>query len=85
MTTRKNKQEGLKSQANKSSDNDYNPDEKKATAKTDSDTEPDEFLGPNADTDQPIDGEVINDAVLRGEDHADDIDKLMEAGKNKDL
>ena len=85
MTTRNNKQEGLKSQTNNSSGHDYNPDEKKATAKTDTDTEPDEFLGPNADTDQPIEGQVINDAVLRGEDHADDIDKLMEAEKNKDL
>jgi hypothetical protein len=39
-------------------------------AKNDTDTEPDEFIGPEADTDQPINGEVINDAVLRGEPHA---------------
>jgi len=39
-------------------------------AKNDTDTEPDEFIGPDADTDLPIDGEVINDAVLRGEPHA---------------
>lgn len=36
------------------------------------DTAPDEFIGPQADTDIPIDGQVRNDATLRGEDHAQD-------------
>jgi hypothetical protein len=46
------------------------------------DTAPDEFISPNADTDQPLDGHIMNDAVLFGESHADlDIDKL--ADKNK--
>ncbi|WP_276484004.1 hypothetical protein [Paraflavitalea pollutisoli] len=36
------------------------------------DTAPDEFIAPKADTDIPIDGQVRNDAVLRGEDHAQD-------------
>lgn len=42
----------------------------KNPVKNDTDTEPDEFIGTNADTDQPINGQVINDAVLRGEPHA---------------
>ena len=33
------------------------------------DTAPDEHISPKADTDQPIDGQVLNDAVLRGEPH----------------
>lgn len=49
-----------------------NADQKKAALKGDSDTEPDEFIGPDADTDLPIDGQVLNDAVLRGEPKADD-------------
>jgi hypothetical protein len=50
--------------------------EEKALPKNDSDTEPDEFIAPNADTDQPLDGKgIVNDAVLGGEDHtADRID-----------
>jgi hypothetical protein len=49
-----------------------NVDPKKIPPQTDSDVEPDEFIGTNADTDQPLDGQVTNDAVLRGEPHADD-------------
>jgi hypothetical protein len=33
------------------------------------DTAPDEHISPKADTDEPIDGQVLNDAVLRGEPH----------------
>lgn len=48
------------------------------------DTAPDEFIAPNADTDQPLDGHIVNDAVLFGEDHADiDIDKLADKNKAK--
>jgi hypothetical protein len=32
------------------------------------DTAPDDTVGTDADTDTPIDREVVNDAVLRGED-----------------
>jgi hypothetical protein len=59
---------------------------KEIPVKNDTDTEPDEFIGPNADTDQPIDGQVVNDAVLRGEPHADDLpvsDKNKKPGKPK--
>lgn len=52
--------------------------------KNDTDTEPDEFIGTNADTDQPIDGQVINDAVLRGEPHANtEINWPAQDNKNK--
>lgn len=40
-------------------------------AKNNTDTAPDEFLSPKADTDLPIDGQVLNDASLRGEMHED--------------
>jgi hypothetical protein len=33
------------------------------------DTAPDEHISPKADTDVPIDGQILNDAVLRGEPH----------------
>ena len=46
--------------------------QKKVPAENETDTAPDEFIGPNADTDQPIDGQVTNDAVLRGEPSAHD-------------
>jgi hypothetical protein len=50
--------------------NDRNQEQEKALAKNDSDTEPDEFIAPNADTDQPIEDKgIVNDAVLGGEDH----------------
>jgi hypothetical protein len=39
--------------------------------KNNTDTAPDEFLSPKADTDQPIDGQVLNDGVLRGEPYDD--------------
>lgn len=45
---------------------------KKELQKRDTDTAPDEFIGPDADTDVPLDYSVENDAVLRGEPHTDD-------------
>ena len=49
-----------------------------------SDTAPDEFIAPNADTDQPLDGHIMNDAVLFGEGHADmNIDELAEKNKKQ--
>jgi hypothetical protein len=64
----------------------------KKTAVKDTDTEPDEFIGHDADTDQPVDRQIMNDAVLRGEKPFDtsDVDntgnkeqgpKKMDAGK----
>lgn len=42
----------------------------KISGKNDTDTAPDEFIAPNADTDQPLEGKgIVNDAVLGGEDH----------------
>jgi hypothetical protein len=58
---------------NSATANDINLQQEKALAKNDSDTEPDEFIAPNADTDQPLDGKgIVNDAVLGGEDHGSD-------------
>jgi hypothetical protein len=70
---------------NESNPGSGNPGNKKENpVKNDTDTEPDEFIGPDADTDLPIDGQVVNDAVLRGEPHADnDIDNLPLPDKNK--
>ena len=66
------------------SDQDNNDIQKINPVKNDTDTEPDEFIGPDADTDLPIDGQVVNDAVLRGEPHADnDIKNLPLPDKNK--
>lgn len=56
-------------------------DEKKRMKNT-TDTAPDEFISPNADTDQPMDGHVVNDAVLFGEDHAQF--KVDDVPENKD-
>jgi hypothetical protein len=39
---------------------------KKTTVK-DNDTAPDEFIGHDADTDLPVDRQITNDGVLRGE------------------
>lgn len=44
--------------------------EESPPGKGDSATVADEASGP--DTDQPIEGQVRNDATLRGEDHADE-------------
>lgn len=76
MTNKKDKEEGLKKRAREGFEtgagrNSSIPD-KGAPEKGDTDTAPDEFIAPNVDTDEPIDGEVRNDAVLRGEDHAND-------------
>ena len=44
--------------------------EQEKKGKNDTDTEPDEFIAPNADTDTPLEGKgIVNDAVLGGEDH----------------
>jgi hypothetical protein len=76
MTT-KNEKQAPKKPAKK--EDNINVELKKELQKRDTDTGPDEFIGPDADTDVPLDGSVKNDAVLRGEDHADvneKIDKL---------
>jgi hypothetical protein len=52
------------------SENERKLEQQKVTGKNDTDTEPDEFIAPNADTDTPLDGKgIVNDAVLGGEDH----------------
>lgn len=49
---------------------DRNQEQKKNSGKNEPDTAPDEFIAPNADTDQPLDDKgIVNDAVLGGEDH----------------
>jgi hypothetical protein len=73
MTTKKDKQKDLKkNKFDTSLSNDSNVVREEIPGKNNTDTAPDEFISPNADTDQPIEGQVINDAVLRGEPHADD-------------
>ncbi|AEV99213.1 hypothetical protein A4D02_31940 [Niastella koreensis] len=74
MTTKKENQ-APKKRAIKEEDN-FNVEDKEAleAAKTDTPA-PDEFIGPDADTDVPLDGGVENDAVLRGEHHADENEK----------
>jgi hypothetical protein len=52
-----------------------NPEEA-SRVNSDSDTEPDEFISPKADTDEPIDHQILNDAVLRGEPHTDNTTNL---------
>ena len=74
MNTQNKKQEPEKNE--KTGQNNINDDLLKELQKRDTDTEPDEFIGPDADTDIPSDGSVENDAVLRGEDHADEKEKL---------
>ena len=74
MATQINKQEPEKN--TKTGQNKINDDLLKELQKRDTDTEPDEFIAPEADTDIPLDGSVKNDAVLRGEDHADEKEKL---------
>lgn len=74
MATKNDKQEAPKEKLKNKADT--NPDIKlspqEPSPKIETDMEPDEFLAPNADTDQPIDHQVLNDAVLRGEDHANE-------------
>jgi len=77
MATPKEKQAPKK--PDKKEENNVNVELQKELQKRDNDTAPDEFISPDADTDLPLDGAVENDAVLRGEDHADEkhkIDKL---------
>jgi hypothetical protein len=70
MTTPKEKQAPQKPA--KKEDNNVNVELQKKLQQRDTDTAPDEFIGPDADTDEPMDGTVVNDAVLRGEPHAND-------------
>lgn len=76
MENRKNEQEETKQQVPGGSPAGAGQDNQVVQGDTpekkDTDTEPDEFIGPNADTDQPVEGQIRNDAVLRGEEHADD-------------
>ena len=63
--------------------NDRNLEQEKKAGKNETDTAPDEFISPNADTDVPLEGEgIVNDAVLRGEDHQNDKpENKVQAGK----
>ncbi|WP_205509945.1 hypothetical protein [Longitalea arenae] len=77
MDTTKDKPEKMPAKADpepqKKTGNNDNADLEQTPLKAaDSDMEPDEFIGSNADTDLPLDRQVINDAVLRGEPKADD-------------
>ena len=76
MDTTKDKPEKLtgkgKPEPPEKTGNNNNPEPEKMPLQADSDMEPDEYIGSNADTDLPLDGQVINDAVLRGEPKADD-------------
>jgi hypothetical protein len=74
MSTQKEKQ--APQMPAKKEKNNVNVELQKELQKRDTDTEPDEFIGPEADTDVPLDGSVKNDAVLRGEDHADENEKI---------
>lgn len=62
---------------------DRTQEQEKIAGKNQTDTAPDEFIAPNADTDLPLEGEgIVNDAVLRGEDHENDkVEKKQEPGK----
>jgi len=87
MITDKHKQETPKEQVNKNPEtkqgSNPNAGQQETPLKADSDMEPDEFLAPNADTDVPIDHHVANDAVLRGEDHADEKPENQPSQKNR--
>jgi sortase (surface protein transpeptidase) len=90
MATKNEKQEEGKEQMNKNktspAGNDKNPDPQEMALKADTDMEPDEFIAPNADTDLPIDHQVMNDAVLRGEGYSENNVENLPPGdkKNKD-
>lgn len=60
-------------------------EQEKITSRNEPDTAPDEFIAPNADTDQPMDGKgIVNDAVLGGEDHKNiNLEKKKEQEKKK--
>lgn len=87
MDTIKNKKENLtRQQPKREQTSGESVDQEKTPVKAEPDTGPDEFIGPNADTDLPLDREVINDAVLRGEPKADDVvynDVKEDAAKKK--
>lgn len=74
--------QGNTSKEKAASDRKLEEEEKKA-GKNETDTAPDEFIAPNADTDVPLDHEgIVNDAVLRGEDHENDkADNKQNTGK----
>lgn len=74
MATKKDKPAENEKPANPATEvpNDYKIE--KTPAQKDSDTAPDEFIGRYADTDIPEDGQIRNDAMLRGEDHVDEED-----------
>lgn len=75
-------QENTAKQKDKAAD-DRNLEQEKKAGKNETDTAPDEFISPNADTDVPLEGEgIVNDAVLRGEDHENDKpENKVQAGK----
>lgn len=62
---------------------DRDREKEKFPEKNEPDTAPDEFIAPNADTDQPLDGKgIVNDAVLGGEDHQNESEeKKLKQGK----
>jgi hypothetical protein len=67
----------------KKTGNNPNLQQEKELARNDLDTAPDEFIAPNADTDQPLEGKgIVNDSVLGGEDHKDESFKKT-PGKEK--
>lgn len=86
MANKKDKEEGLKKQARKKFETEAGEDQpaagKKTPAGEDPDTVPDEFIATKPDIDEPVDRQVRNDAVLRGEDHAND--KLFSSPAEKD-
>ncbi|WP_207515669.1 hypothetical protein [Longitalea luteola] len=74
MDTKKKNPEKLTGEAEKAAEKDAGNkhDIPGKTATSDSDMEPEEIVSSKADTDVPMDGQVNNDAVLRGEPHAED-------------
>lgn len=66
MATKKEKPKELKKPAGEGKPG------KKRPVKENTDTAPDELIDDKPDTDEPVDREIRNDAVLRGEDHADE-------------
>lgn len=66
-------QQGNTSKQKEKAAKDRKLEQEKIAGKNQTDTAPDEFIAPNADTDLPLENEgIVNDAVLRGEDHEND-------------
>jgi hypothetical protein len=89
MATRNDQQEApkgkFKNKADTKPDVNTKLSPQETPPKIETDMEPDEFLAPNADTDLPIDHQVLNDAVLRGEGHANEnVNIPSRDKKNKD-